>query len=105
MRQPDPGLAQLGDSRYPATIAPLIGLQFIALAWVVLNQFRFHLGLHAGDRSGLVFKGYLGAELFLVLTGFLICHLYASASGGGRLPLSGPSSGTGWCGSIRCTWR
>ena len=38
-------------------ILPLVGLQFVALAWVVLNQFRFHLNLHAGDHSGLVFKG------------------------------------------------
>jgi peptidoglycan/LPS O-acetylase OafA/YrhL len=61
---------------YPEQIRPLAGLQFIALAWVVLNQFRFHLGLHAGDRFGVVFKGYLGAELFFVLAGFAICHLY-----------------------------
>jgi peptidoglycan/LPS O-acetylase OafA/YrhL len=65
---------------YPERVAPLIGLQFIAIAWVVLNQFRFHLGLHASDRSGLVFKGYLGAELFFVLTGFLVCRLYAARS-------------------------
>ncbi len=60
---------------YPAEILPLASLRFIALGWVVLNQFRFHLGLHAGDRSGLVFKGYLGASLFFVLAGFLAAHL------------------------------
>lgn len=65
-------------SPYPERIAPLVGLQFVAIAWVVLNQFRFHLGLHAGERSGLVFKGYLGAELFFVLTGFLVCRLYVT---------------------------
>jgi len=68
------------EDRYPASIAPLIGLQFIALAWVTLNQFRFHLGLRAGDHSGLVFKGYLGAELFLVGAGFATTHLYARAT-------------------------
>lgn len=62
---------------YPARIAPLQGLQAFALGWVVLNQFRFHLGLAAGERSGLVFKGYLGAELFFVLTGFLTAQAYA----------------------------
>lgn len=62
---------------YPARIAPLVGLQFFALGWVVLNQFRFHLGLAAGERSGMVFKGYLGAELFFVITGFLTAHAFA----------------------------
>ncbi len=73
-----PDLRQ-GD-RYPTTIAPLIGLQFLALAWVALNQFRFHLGLRAGDHSGLVFKGYLGAELFFVAAGFATTRLYARAA-------------------------
>jgi peptidoglycan/LPS O-acetylase OafA/YrhL len=69
---------------YPAEIQPLISLRFIALGWVVLNQFRFHLGLHAGDRSGLVFKGYLGASLFLVLAGFLAVHLLVTQTVQGR---------------------
>jgi peptidoglycan/LPS O-acetylase OafA/YrhL len=69
---------------YPAEIAPLIPLRFIALAWVVLNQFRFHLDLHAGDRSGLVFKGYLGAALFFVMAGFLAAHAWATETEQGR---------------------
>jgi peptidoglycan/LPS O-acetylase OafA/YrhL len=69
---------------YPTEIGPLISLRFIALGWVVLNQFRFHLGLHAGDRSGLVFKGYLGASLFFVLTGFLAAHVFAAETAQGR---------------------
>jgi len=72
------------DAAYPAVIAPLISLRFIALAWVVLNQFRFHLDLHAGDRSGLVFKGYLGASLFFVLAGFLAAHAFATETEQGR---------------------
>jgi peptidoglycan/LPS O-acetylase OafA/YrhL len=71
-------------SGYPAEIRPLVSLRFIALAWVVLNQFRFHLGLHAGDRSGLVFKGYLGASLFFVLAGFLAAHLITTERAQGR---------------------
>ena len=61
---------------YPTGVAPLRGLQFFAIAWVVLNQFRDHLGLEAGARSGLVAKGYLGAALFFVVSGFLVCRRY-----------------------------
>ena len=60
-------------------------LDIIAIAWVVVNQFRYHLGLHAGDRFGLVFKGYLGAELFFVAGGFIACHAWMRMrSQGGR---------------------
>lgn len=65
---------------YGGTLCPLLGLQFVALAWVALNQFRNHLGLHLGDRSGLVAKGYLGAALFFVATGFLLSHLVVRAA-------------------------
>jgi peptidoglycan/LPS O-acetylase OafA/YrhL len=77
----DAGLRRPAATPYPARIAPLIGLQFFALGWVVLNQFRFHLGLEAGARSGMVFKGYLGAELFFVITGFLVAHAFAREVG------------------------
>ena len=43
-----------------------------------------YLGLHAGDKSGLVFKGYLGASLFLVLAGFLAVHLVVTQTAQGR---------------------
>jgi len=69
---------------WPADIAPLRGLRFIALAWVVLNQFRLHLGLHAGASFGIVGKGYLGAALFFVVAGFEICHAYARLGAEGR---------------------
>jgi peptidoglycan/LPS O-acetylase OafA/YrhL len=89
MPEPTPPLAHLGDSRYPAKITPLLGLQFFALGWVILNQFRLHLNLHAGDRSGLVFKGYLGAELFFVIGGFLTAHLYVRAREAGTFNYAG----------------
>ena len=62
---------------HAGTIAPIFALQFLAIAWVVVNQFRDHLGLEAGARSGLVAKGYLGAGLFFVVGGFLICRLWS----------------------------
>ncbi|HEX4199546.1 MAG TPA: acyltransferase [Caulobacteraceae bacterium] len=81
---PAPPAGPTAGAAYPTEIRPLVSLRFIALAWVVLNQFRFHLGLHAGDRSGLVFKGYLGAALFFVLAGFLAAHLWTAERARGR---------------------
>lgn len=65
------------------TVASLSALQFFAVGWVVLNQFREHLGLEAGARSGLVAKGYMGAGLFFVVGGFLICGQWARPGGMG----------------------
>ncbi len=79
-QRPEP----LINSAYPEGFPALSALSFVALGWVVLNQFRDHLGLHAGERIGLVGKGYLGAELFFVLSGFLLCHVYSTASERGQ---------------------
>lgn len=68
----------------PADITPLRGLSFFALGWVVVNQFRYHLGLHAGASFGIVGKGYLGAGLFFVLAGFVTCHDYVRLRVEGR---------------------
>jgi peptidoglycan/LPS O-acetylase OafA/YrhL len=70
---------------YPSTLWPLRSLQVIAIAWIVLNQFRDHLGLALGAHYGLVFKGYLGAELFFVTTGFIAAHAWTRARTEGRL--------------------
>jgi peptidoglycan/LPS O-acetylase OafA/YrhL len=72
------------NSAYPEGFPALSSLSFVALSWVVLNQFRDHLGLHAGTLSGIVAKGYLGAQLFFVVSGFLLCHVYSTHSEQGR---------------------
>jgi len=76
------GPAAAGTS--PADVAPLAGLQFVAIAWIVLNQFRDHLGLEAGAKSGLVAKGYVGAGLFFVVSGFLLCRQFVELRESGR---------------------
>ena len=65
-------------------ILPFPLLVFGAFAWTVVHQFRDHLGLHAGDRSGLLFKGYLGGDLFLILAGLLACRALARPAPGTR---------------------
>lgn len=69
---------------YTGELRPLIGLQALAVAWVVLNQFRDHPIPGLGETSGLVAKGYLGAALSFVIAGFLLAHLYGRAEGQGR---------------------
>ncbi|HUZ13880.1 MAG TPA: hypothetical protein VMU93_13660 [Caulobacteraceae bacterium] len=73
-----------------AALALMLAVQFLAVAWIVVNQFRDHLGLDAGARSGLVAKGYIGAGLFFVAGGFLL------AACRGARPLSGRFGGVLW---------
>ena len=71
-------------SPYPAEIGSLTALRFLALGWVVVNQFRDHLGLDLGHRSGLIFNGYLGVDLFFILSGFQLAQLFAREVETGR---------------------
>jgi peptidoglycan/LPS O-acetylase OafA/YrhL len=60
---------------YPTDIRPLTALRFGAALWVLVYHFRHHLGL-ALDRFGPVAKGYLGVDLFFILSGFILAHVY-----------------------------
>lgn len=59
-------------------LKPLTSLRFFAAVWVVLYHYWPHLGL---DRPAFVAKGYLGVELFFVLSGFILSHVYLEAAG------------------------
>lgn len=65
-----------------ANIRPLTSLRFFAALWVVL--FHYWPKLAVASTPALVAKGYLGVELFFVLSGFILCHVYLSAFGEGR---------------------
>src|SRR5579871_4886437 len=75
---PEPALARPETSKasmaQPANIKPLTALRFFAAAWVVLFHYWPNLTLAAPP--ALVAKGYLGVELFFVLSGFILCHVY-----------------------------
>ncbi len=58
----------------PANIKALTALRFFAAYWVVLYHYWPNLTL--GAQPALVAKGYLGVELFFVLSGFILCHVY-----------------------------
>ncbi len=57
----------------PQDLRPLTSLRFFAAMWVV--AFHFWPNLQP-VRPDFVAKGYLGVELFFVLSGFILSHVY-----------------------------
>ena len=58
-------------------LASLTPLRGIAALWVVLFHFCWHLpAIHPDRYTGAVYKGYLAVDLFFVLSGFVITHVY-----------------------------
>jgi len=57
----------------PPNLAALTALRFFAAMWVVFYHFWDNLGVPAPE---IVAKGYLGVELFFVLSGFILSHVY-----------------------------
>jgi peptidoglycan/LPS O-acetylase OafA/YrhL len=58
----------------PANIKPLTSLRFFAAAWVVL--YHYWPSLAVSYTPALVATGHLGVELFFILSGFILCHVY-----------------------------
>ncbi len=68
----------------PANLKPLTALRFAAALWVVAYHYWPDLGLAEAQTPRLIAKGYLGVELFFVLSGFILCHVYLTPFGEGR---------------------
>ena len=61
-----------------ANIRSLTSLRFFAAMWVVL--FHYWPDLTGSEvMPGLIAKGYLGVELFFILSGFILCHVYRTS--------------------------
>ena len=63
----------------PADLRSLTALRFIAAMWVAIYALWDNLAV--SFRPDVVAKGYLGVELFFVLSGFILCHVYLAAHG------------------------
>jgi peptidoglycan/LPS O-acetylase OafA/YrhL len=68
-------------------IRPLTSLRFFAAFWVVL--FHYWPNLAGPGAPMLVQKGYLGVELFFILSGFILCHVYRTSVEEGRFRYGG----------------
>lgn len=71
----------------PVDIRPLTALRFMAALWVVF--YTFWPNLDVGFVPNLAAKGYLGVELFFVLSGFILSHVYLHAFAGKRFSYRG----------------
>jgi peptidoglycan/LPS O-acetylase OafA/YrhL len=60
-----------------AQLASLTPLRGVAALWVVLFHFCWYLpAIHPDRYTGAVYKGYLAVDVFFVLSGFVITHVY-----------------------------
>lgn len=60
----------------PQDLKALTTLRFVAAAWILVYHFGKHLGFDLHAQSGLVAYGALGVDLFFVLSGFILSHVY-----------------------------
>ena len=69
----------------PENLKPLTSMRFLAAFWVVMFHYwpKLDLGPATGWTPGLVAQGYLGVELFFVLSGFILCHVYLASTADG----------------------
>jgi peptidoglycan/LPS O-acetylase OafA/YrhL len=71
----------------PADLRPLTALRFAAARWVAV--YTFWPNLAGAPQTAVVAKGYLGVELFFVLSGFILSHVYLQAAGEKRFSYRG----------------
>src|ERR1700748_2149835 len=65
------------SSGSPEQLASLTPLRGIAALWVVMFHFCWYFpAVHPERYTGAVYKGYLAVDMFFVLSGFVITHVY-----------------------------
>jgi peptidoglycan/LPS O-acetylase OafA/YrhL len=66
----------VGMNSYPSDIKPLTGLRFIAAFWLLIYFFWERFGLGPRENFPLIEKGSMGVDLFFILSGFILAHVY-----------------------------
>ena len=70
-------LRMRSSAEHLASLTPLRG---IAALWVVVFHYCWHFpSIHPDRYTGVVYKGYLAVDLFFMLSGFVISHVYREA--------------------------
>jgi peptidoglycan/LPS O-acetylase OafA/YrhL len=72
-------MTQTPTSAAPTDLRSLTALRFVAAMWVAVYALWDNLAV--SFKPDLVAKGYLGVELFFVLSGFILCHVYLASHG------------------------
>ena len=73
----DSGCGRQRSSGSPEQLASLTPLRGIAALWVVIFHFCWYFpAVHPERYTGAVYKGYLAVDMFFVLSGFVITHVY-----------------------------
>lgn len=70
---------------YPQQIPALTSLRFFAAYWVVVHHFSEYASDGFNQYTGFMLKGYLGVDIFFILSGFILCHVYWDDGLTGRL--------------------
>jgi peptidoglycan/LPS O-acetylase OafA/YrhL len=76
-------MTAVAKSAPPLDLKPLTALRFFAAIWVV--GYHYWPALTSVGMPNWQAKGYLGVELFFVLSGFILSHVYLQAAGEKRL--------------------
>jgi peptidoglycan/LPS O-acetylase OafA/YrhL len=71
----------------PQNLKALTSIRFLAAMWVVL--FDYWPKLTHAPPPAFVAHGFLGVELFFVLSGFILSHVYLEGFGGGQFSYGG----------------
>jgi len=69
---------------YPAHLASLTALRFFAALWVVLYHWRVPWAVEIDAATDLFAMGRFGVDLFFILSGFVLAHVYLDARENGR---------------------
>lgn len=74
--------ASHAPTRVPKSLPGLTGLRGLAALWVVLYHYcsLYLPALDADWLGGLMSRGYLAVDLFFLLSGFVLAHVYSDAA-------------------------